>query len=126
MLRKAAGVIIFASIVVSNYANAVYYPNKKDYAGVMNTSPTYTDKVIIPRQEFLTQDNTVPTIPSLQYVAGTAAERFIDQTTSYIDVKPYTQDRLLYQIYIPLDKMQGTPTNFVLTLKGNQKFARHS
>lgn len=125
MLRKAAGVIIFASIVVSNYANAVYYPNKKDYAGVMNTSPTYTDKVIIPRQEFLTQDNTVPTIPSLQYVAGTAqAERFIDQTTSDIDVKPYTQDRLLYQIYIPLDKMQGTPTNFVLTLKGNQKFAR--
>lgn len=125
ILKTTLNALILSSIAISGYANAVYYPDKKDYSGVMNTSPTYSDKIIIPRQEYLTEIGTVPTMPSLQYVAGTAqAERFIDKTTSDIDVKPYTQDRLLYQVYIPLDRMQGTPTNFALTLKGNQKFAR--
>ncbi|WP_318482600.1 hypothetical protein [Photobacterium leiognathi] len=125
VLRTTVSAIILSSLALSGNANAVYYKDKADSSGLMNTSPTYTDKVIIPRQEYLTKENAVPTMPSLQYVAGTAqAERFVDKSTSDIDVKPYTQDRLLYQVYIPLDKMQGTPTNFALTLKGNQKFAR--
>ncbi|OBU25663.1 hypothetical protein [Photobacterium aquimaris] len=125
ILRTTLYALLLSTLAISGYANAVYYPDKKDYSGVMNTSPTYSDKIIVPRQEYLTENGIIPTMPSLQYVAGTVqAERFIDKTTSDIDVKPYTQDRLLYQVYIPLDKMQGTPTNFALTLKGNQKFAR--
>ncbi|WP_318441617.1 hypothetical protein [Photobacterium leiognathi] len=125
VLRTTVSAIILSSLALSGNANAVYYKDKADSSGLMNTSPTYTDKVIIPRQEYLTKENVAPTMPSLQYIAGTAqAERFVDKSTSDIDVKPYTQDRLVYQMYIPLDKMQGTPTNVVLTLKGNQKIAR--
>lgn len=116
--------ILILTVLISNSSYAYYRKDVNDKTSSFVTSASYNDKTINSRMGVLASPENKITMPSITMVAGTAyPERNIDQKTKDIDLKPFTLDSLEYQVYIPLDKMQGTPNNVVISFKTNERFS---